>query len=143
MTSHRSRRAALASIGAALCLALPGAAAATPSPGSDAAQSGGTQSPAYVSPGSDAAQSGSDRTGTYPPADFRGGDSPVDHPGATRAQPEAPATIEVVRPERTIVREVDEVLPIALSGAALMLALGGLGVALARTGAMPRFGRTH
>jgi hypothetical protein len=31
------------------------------------------------------------------------------------------------------VREVDEVLPIVLSSAALLLALGGVGIALART----------
>ncbi len=69
----------------------------------------------------DAAQSGNDSTttadpakSTFPPADFRGGDSPVDHPGASCAQP-APTTVEVVQPERTIVRNVDDALPIVLS----------------------------
>jgi hypothetical protein len=54
------------------------------------------------------------------------GDTPVDHPGASRA-PEytAPTTIQVVRPERTIVRDVDEALPVVLSSAALLVALGG------------------
>ena len=38
---------------------------------------------------------------------------------------EQPATIEVVRPERTIVRDVDEVLPLVFSSTALLIALGG------------------
>jgi hypothetical protein len=68
------------------------------------------------------------------PADFarpvapapRSGDTPVDGPGASRA-PEytAPTTVQVVRPERTIVRDVDEVLPVVLSSAALLVAIGG------------------
>jgi hypothetical protein len=68
------------------------------------------------------------------PADFaqpvapapKTGDTPVDYPGASRA-PEytAPTTIQVLRPERTIVRDVDEVLPVVLSSTALLLALGG------------------
>jgi hypothetical protein len=62
------------------------------------------------------------------PADSKAnvGDTPVDHPGASRA-PEytAPTAIQVVRPERTIVRDVDEALPVVLSSAALLIALGG------------------
>ena len=74
------------------------------------------------------------------PADFAApvvlaaqrGDTPADFPGASRApQFEAPRTIQVVRP--TVVRAVDETLPIALSGAALLLAMGGVGIALVRT----------
>jgi hypothetical protein len=62
------------------------------------------------------------------------GDTPADFPGASRTpQFEAPRTIQVVRPERTVVREVNEALPIVLSGAALFLALGGVGIALVRT----------
>lgn len=62
------------------------------------------------------------------------GDTPVDFPGASRApQYQPPATIQVVRPERTVVRTVDEVLPLVLSGAALLLALFGLGVVMTRT----------
>jgi hypothetical protein len=75
-----------------------------------------------------------------------GGDTPADFPGASRApQYEAPRTISIVRPERTVVRDVDEVLPIVLSSAALLLALGGVGIALARTGVARRglAGRTH
>ena len=61
------------------------------------------------------------------------GDTKFDSPGASRApQYDPPTTIQVVRPERTIVRETDAVLPIALSGAALLVALGLAGTALIR-----------
>ena len=73
------------------------------------------------------------------PADFAQpvapatGDTKFDSPGASRArQYDAPRTIQVVRPERTIVRDTNEVLPIALSGAALLVALGLAGTALIR-----------
>ena len=42
-------------------------------------------------------------------------------------------TVQVVRPERTIVRDTDQLLPIALSGAALLVALGLAGTQLARS----------
>lgn len=86
------------------------------------------------------------------PADFgrpgpvapRGGDTPADYPGASRAPYyEPPRTISIVRPERTVVRDVDELLPILLSGAALLLALGGVGIAFARTRIAPRGLRIH
>ena len=73
------------------------------------------------------------------PADFgqpvaparSAGDTKFDSPGASGAPQYEPArTITVVRPERTIVREADAVLPIALSGAALLVALGLAGTAL-------------
>ncbi len=96
---------------------------------------------------SDAAQSGWNGSEparaavvVYPPAGFRGGDAPVDHPGATRAQP-APTTVEVVRPERTIVRDVDEVLPLVLSSTAMLLVLFGIGFTLLRTRMVA--GRSH
>jgi hypothetical protein len=61
------------------------------------------------------------------------GDTKFDSPGASRAPEYDPAhTIQVVRPERTIVRETDALLPIALSGAALLVALGLAGTALIR-----------
>jgi hypothetical protein len=61
------------------------------------------------------------------------GDTKYDSPGAKRAPQYDPThTIQVVRPERTVVREVDAVLPIALSGAALLVALGLAGTALIR-----------
>jgi len=146
---------AIAAIVAASCITIPASASAMPySPPSttrtDAAQSGTdgktNASPArarsalaqeryYASYGTpDKAES------TFPAADFRGGDSPVDHAGASRAQP-TPTTIEVVRPERTIVRDVDQALPIALAGSALVLAM--LGITLVRTRLVPRPGRSH
>ena len=64
----------------------------------------------------------------------RSGDTPADFPGASRgSQFEPPRTIEVVRPEPTVVREVNRALPIVLSGAALLLAIGGVAIALVRT----------
>ena len=61
------------------------------------------------------------------------GDTKFDSPGASRAPDYEPTrTITVVRPERTIVREADQLLPIALSGAALLIALGLAGTALIR-----------
>jgi hypothetical protein len=61
------------------------------------------------------------------------GDTKFDSPGASRAPQYDPThTIQVVRPERTIVRETDPFLPIALSGTALLVALGLAGTALIR-----------
>lgn len=80
---------------------------------------------------------------TWPPADFRGGDNPADHPGVSRAPGyDEPTTIEVVRPERTIVRDVDQTLPLILSGTALALVLASLGFALTRMRPVPRPGRS-
>jgi len=56
---------------------------------------------------------------TEPLAGFGGGDYPADHPGMSRApQHDAPTTIEAVQPERTIVRDVDDALPLIVSGTA-------------------------
>jgi hypothetical protein len=87
------------------------------------------------------------------PADFAApvvlaaprGDTPVDFPGASRSpQYQPPATIQVVHPERTVVRDVDQVLPLVLSGAALLLALFGVGVVMTRTRSTRRLvGRAH
>ena len=119
MTFINARRTA-AAIAAAICLAIPATAHAD----SDAAQLPGARTEAPATP-------------TFPPADFRGGDNPVDHPGMSRAQP-APTTVEVVRPERTIVRDVDEALPIILSGAAMLLVLAALAGTLVRGRLAPR-----
>jgi hypothetical protein len=165
-------RCAVATIVAASCIAWPASASAEPLPStykSDAAQSGSAGSLPSTDR-SDAAQSGSDagnqagakfayppagfnggdraqsgRTGksTFPPAGFRGGDTPVDHPGASRAPSAAPTTIEVVRPERTIVRDVDEVLPLILSSTALLLMLAGFGIVLVRTRMLARPGASR
>ena len=86
--------------------------------------------------------------GSSPPADHsaaRVGDTPADFPGASGAPDVPPTTIEVVRPERTVVRDVDEVLPIALSGAALLIVLMGAAFVLVRVRVERRHavGRSH
>jgi hypothetical protein len=144
MTFIRNRRT-VAAIAATACLALPASAAADSLPAtykSDAAQSGAAQ----PTDRTDAAQSGwvtSRAKIAFPADDFRGGDSPADHPGASRAPDVAPTTIEVVRPERTIVRDVDEALPIALAGSALLLVLATRGITLVRARLVPRPGRSN
>jgi hypothetical protein len=93
---------------------------------------------------SDAAQGNSTAPARqpFPPAGFRGGDMPAEHPGMGPAPEIGPTTIEVVRPERTIVRDVDEALPLILSSTALLLVLTGAGVALVRIRMEPRPGRS-
>ena len=126
----RNRRV-VATIVAASCAAVPASASASPDVGP-------------LRGDSDAAQSGSVavRAATFPPAGFRGGDTKADAPGIGEA-PAVPTTIEVVRPERTIVRDVDEVLPLVLSGTALLLVLGGLAFTLVYTRPLARAGRSH
>ncbi len=58
------------------------------------------------------------------------GDTPSDFPGASQAQATPPTAITVVRPERTIVRGSDSVLPLILASLALLVALGIAGTAL-------------
>ena len=107
--------------------------------------------PAAAEPGSDYPQPSTAKIGDTP-ADFaqpvapapKLGDTPVDHPGASRAVEFEPSrTIEVVRPERTIVRDVDEALPLILAGTALALVLASLGFALVRMRLVPRPGRSN
>jgi hypothetical protein len=121
-------RGCVTAIVAAVCMAVPASASAGALPAT------------YKS---DAAQSGATAKSTFPAADFRGGDSPVDHPGASRAATAAPTAIELVRPERTIVRNVDAALPLILSSTALLLVLAGLGITLVRTRLLPGTGRSH
>jgi hypothetical protein len=74
------------------------------------------------------------------------GDTPADYPGMPGAPKyEGPSTVEVVRPERTIVRDADEVLPIAVAALALLVALGGTAYVVVRTRSIPpaRFGGSH
>ncbi len=128
----------------ACSMAVPASASAGELPAtysSDAAQSGSPPS----TDRSDAAQSSWNaiQRSTFPVGEFRGGDSPADHPGMSRApQYDGPTTIEVVRPERTIVRDVDEALPLILSSTALLLVLASAGIVLVRTRIVPRFGRS-
>jgi hypothetical protein len=131
MTFITARRTATA-IAAAICIAIPATAQAD----SDAAQ-------LPCAPTCAGARSAGAAPSTFPPADLRGGDNPADHPGMSRApQYDGPTTIEVVRPERTIVRDVDEALPIALAGAALLLVLAALAGMLVRGRLVPRPGRS-
>jgi hypothetical protein len=69
------------------------------------------------------------------------GDTPADFPGASRAaRSTQPSTITVVRPERTVVRDTDPVLPMILASLALLVALGIAGTGLVRMRSM-RLGR--
>jgi hypothetical protein len=125
------RRRFLTTVVAAICLALGGGAA----PGL-AMPADPYHTPAAVE----------QRVGDTP-ADFakpiapapKGGDTPVDYPGASRAPKyDPPATIVVNRPVHTTVRDVDELLPIVMSGAALLFALAGLALVLVRRRVAPR-----
>src|SRR5215207_9935079 len=136
-TRNRGRNAALV---ATACLVLTASASADTLPStykSDAAQAGYAGTAAHQLPSthrSDAAQAGyagmptaSVSTGTLP-SSFKSDAAhagypgpPVDQPGATRAATADPTTIEVVRPERMIVRDVDEPLPLILSSTALLV----------------------
>ena len=72
------------------------------------------------------------------PADFgrsvapaaKAGDTPSDFPGASRAQATPPTAVTIVRPEHTVVREADSLLPLILASLALLVALGIAGTAL-------------
>ena len=141
MTSHRRylRRIRTAAV-LALCVPLSTSAGALAMPAGD---------PKVDYP---AAQSTAKIGDT--PADFaqpvapapKAGDTPIDHPGASRApEYDPPTTITVNRPERTIVRDVDDALPTILAGLALLVALGGAGFALIRTRSLKRgvVGRPH
>jgi hypothetical protein len=114
MRFHRRRRARrVATLALAACAALAAPAAAMPA--------GDHPQPATTRIGDTPA----DFARSVAPAPGRG-DTPVDHPGASRARDyTAPTTIQVIRPERTIVRDVDAVVPVVLSSAALLIAFGG------------------
>ena len=120
---------------------------------------GVSAAPAVGDPGSAASANLAANVGDTP-ADFPGasrapavalnaatkvGDTPADFPGASRAPDVAPPTIQVVRPERTVVRDVNEVLPIALSAAALLIVLMGAAFVLVRVLVERRHavGRSH
>ena len=121
MTFNSRRRAVISAIAVAGSLATPAAVHADVLPESFS---------------SDAAQSGYE--GTLP-SPSRGDAAQIDADEANRAL----TTIEVVRPERTIVREADADLPLIMSGAALLLVLAGGGILVARSGSAPRLGRSH
>jgi len=115
MSSSTIRRTAV-TLAAVICIAIPASAQA--SGRSDAAQLSGANTPEI----------------TASPVPFRGGDYPADHPGMPgTTEYTSPTTIEVVRPERTIVRDVDAAFPIILSGTALLLVVAALCVPLVRS----------
>jgi hypothetical protein len=133
MRSINARRA-VAAIVAASCMAMPASASAQTLPPTfrtDAAQSGGDNKTTAA-----AARSTFASAQRLPPT-FR---SDAAQSGGVQAEP---TTVEVVRPERTIVREVNGALPIALSATALLLVLAMLGVTLARTRLVPHPRRGH
>ena len=114
-----NRRHAVAALAGA-CIAF---GAASPAPAADTV--GDTQAEfgrAVVSSqpraGDTPAEFGKDVTVPQP----RAGDTPAEF-GKDVAVPQY---VEVVKPERTIVREADLALPIALSGLALLVALAGV-----------------
>ena len=117
---------------------------------SDAAQSGPPAAPTTdaalpASFRSDAAQSGApaaSTAGNVLPASFTT-DAAQSGRAAERSPAIAPTTIEVIRPERTIVRDVDEALPLVLSGTALALVLAAGALTLLYVRMLPRAGRSH
>jgi hypothetical protein len=127
MTFIRNRRL-VATIVVASCLALPASAAADALPSTfrtDAAQSEGT------------AKATDD-------VRYSAGDDIWSHPGMPGfPKYDPPTRIEVVRPERTIVRDVDPALPLILSSTALLLVVTGFGFTLVRARMVPRPGRSH
>jgi hypothetical protein len=136
MTSHRRR--VFVAIPAALCLALSAATSALAAPAGDTKADYPGTTPA-AKPGDTPA----DFAQPIPPAP-KAGDTPVDYPGASRAPHyDPPPTITVTRPERTIVREADQLLPISLASAALLIALASLATTLTRNRTQPRASRSH
>jgi hypothetical protein len=148
MTFTRNRRV-VAALVAGSCLALPASASADSLPSthrSDAAQAG--YAPTASAPASlpsthrsDAAQAGYAPTPSAPaslPSTHKSDAAQAGYAGTAGDQP---TTIEVVHPERTIVRDVDEALPLILSSTALLLVLAGFGVVMIRTRMAPRAGR--
>ena len=129
----RRRRAGrrIAALALAACVAIPAAAGATPI--------GDTK---YDAPGMPGSRSG-DMPADVVQARVVQGDTKYDSPGASRARAYATPPIQVVRPETTVVRHVNQPLPIALAGAAMLLALLGLGIALRGSSAPLRVHRTR
>jgi hypothetical protein len=145
MTFHRNRRVPAALVATA-CLALTASASADPLPStheSDAAQAGYAGTPVGQLPSthkSDAAQAGYAGTPVAQLPSTHKTDAAQAGYAGTPVDAAAPTTIEVVRPERTIVRDVDEPLPLILASTALLLAFAGIGVVLIRTRTAPRAG---
>jgi hypothetical protein len=134
MRTRRRRirsRAYAASVLAALTAAIAGPSAALAVP-ADTQYPRPVPQTTHVTPSHFASKPGDT------PADFgrsvaaaaRIGDTPSDFPGASRVQATPPTAVTVVRPERTIVREADSLLPLIVASLALLVALGVAGTAL-------------
>ena len=133
------RRRVLIATAAALCLALSASGSAL------AAFSGDTKTdyPGTTQAATPPGDTPGDFAQPSAPA-MKVGDTPVDDPGASRApRYDPPPVITVNRPERTIVRDANEFLPMTLAGAAFLIALAGLATALVRSGVRPRLGRSN
>jgi hypothetical protein len=113
-----ARRTALVAALAALCLPL--SASAQDLSGDTQSEFGKTYTVTEPRAGDTPAEFGK----TYSVPEPKAGDTPADYPGASRS-PEAQPPVEIVRPERTIVRDSDPTLPVILAAAALLLALVG------------------
>jgi hypothetical protein len=127
---HRRRARRVAALALAACAALAAPAGAVPSDHQGTAGARiADRAAAFARPLTAAPQTG---------------DTPVDHPGASRgSEYTAPTTVQVVRPERTIVRDVDEVVPVVLSSAALLVAVGGCAFLLVGSARRRRLGGSH
>ena len=145
MKSHRQfvRRLRRLAIGLAAIVALVpvGAASALQDPGSSPSA---TNAAANVGD-TPADFPGASRAPSVALKAAKVGDTPADFPGASGAPDVPPTTIQVVRPERTVVRDVNEALPIVLSGAALLIVLMGAAFVLVRVRLQHRHavGRSH
>ena len=91
-----------------------------------------------------------DRPADFPQPVAFGGPRTGDIPGVPVAfggprAAETPRSTAIVRPERAVVRDVDETLPIVVSSGALLLVLCGFGLVLVRSGVVRRWlpERTH
>jgi hypothetical protein len=132
MKSHRHtvlrRRCLAIGLAAITALAFPGAAAIA-DPGSGHSATTGADWHAKV--GDTPADFPGVNSSPDVPTLAKVGDTPADFPGVSGPSPVTPV-VEVVRPERTIVREADQALPIALSSAALVIVLMGAAFVLVR-----------
>jgi hypothetical protein len=131
---RRRRRAVVAAL-AGVCLAVPASANAIPQ--------GDTKYDLHPTAPTSAGVTTAEATIPAATVTESRGDTKYDAPGASRApEYDAPA-IHVFRPQTTIVRDVDEALPIVLSGAALLLAFGGVVLTMRGGGKGPRPRRSH
>jgi hypothetical protein len=120
--SRRTRRTAAALVAVMIAAGAPGAAFAKP-----AGEGLGPRAEKFVNPPAQTVVNPPQEKFINPPAEFAG-------------EPSTPAPTVV----RTVVQEdTTDVLPIALAGAALLIAIGGTGYALMRVAPRQRLGGQH